>query len=84
MNEMLERVEMEVVDLEAMDRRVTVMIQHPKMPQATESVYGCMFDVAVGDCVICPPAPLWPRPFVGMVTALTGDYPAVKYLIGRL
>jgi hypothetical protein len=69
------------------DPRVMVVIQHPNMPEPFESVYGCTFEVAVGDAVLCPPAPLWPEPFIGIVTSLqdngawTGP---VKYLIRRV
>lgn len=80
------------IDLQALwdsspdeDQRVTVMIQHPKMPVPMESVYGCRFPVAVGDAVLCPPAPLHPEPFTGVVVALDGGTynGPLKYLIRK-
>jgi hypothetical protein len=45
-----------------------------------------MFEVMIGEKVIVPPAPLWPKPFVGIVTGFgSGGYTGpVKYLIGRV
>ncbi len=88
MPDLLERTDLELIDLEALtnDCRVVVLIKHPKMPQAYESTYGCRFDVAEGDMVLCPPAPLWPEPFVGMVVGIDGsDYRGpIKYLIRKV
>jgi hypothetical protein len=81
----LVRGELEIVGGD-LDQRVTVLIHHPKMPQSSEVTYGCKFEVAVGDAVLCPPSPLWPEPFTGIVTALTGGTYSgpIKYLIRRM
>jgi hypothetical protein len=81
-----EQQQLEIVDLESLERRVMVMIQHPKMPEPSECCYGSMFEVMIGEKVIVPPAPLWPKPFVGIVTGFgSGGYTGpVKYLIGRV
>ena len=68
------------------ERRVIVLIQHPNMPTASECTYGCRFPVQPGDSVLCPPAPLWKEPFVGIVVATEGstyDGP-LKYLIRKV
>lgn len=81
------------IDLQALfdsspdeERRVIVLIQHKNMPAATESTYGCRFPVEPGDSVLCPPAPLWPEPFVGIVVATSGStYKGpLKYLIRKV
>lgn len=67
------------------EQRVIVMIQHPKMPMPMESVYGCRFPVQAGDSVLCPPAPLHPEPFVGVVVGFgdNGYTGPLKYLIRK-
>lgn len=76
----------DLVELTGMEQRVMVMIQHPKMPAPFESCYGVRFEVQAGDSVLCPPAPLWPEPFVGIVTGFgDGGYKGpVKYLIRKV
>lgn len=70
------------------DRRITVMLHLPYladygMPTTIEPVYGCTFQVKIGDAVSCPPTPRGDGSWnTGVVVALDGrgyDGP-VKYV----
>lgn len=57
--------------------RITVLVTFPHLAKyghetTRELVYGCRFEVAVGDLVKCPPTRLYSRWTTGMVVALDG------------
>jgi hypothetical protein len=70
------------------DRRITVMLHLPYlkdygMPEIIYPVYGCDFQVEIGDSVLCPPTPRGDGSWnVGVVVALEGKGYAgpVKYV----
>ncbi|GAA2036517.1 hypothetical protein GCM10009720_16390 [Yaniella flava] len=58
------------------DRPITVLLNvlgRNGITRTIELTYGCMFDVAIGTAVDCPPTPYNASWTVGMVTALEGS-----------
>lgn len=57
---------------------VTVRVHLPHVAKYGQAptmalTYGCTFDVAIGDTVLCPPTPRHPKWTKGEVIALTGS-----------
>lgn len=58
--------------------RITVLLELPHLKKfgrnpTRELVYGCTFEVALGDIVSCPPTPHYGKWTTGIVVALNGD-----------
>lgn len=70
--------------------RVRVLVSLPHLAEyghetTRELVYGCTFPVRIGDAVICPPTPLFPSEFTGVVVSMdaSGYSGPIKYLVRR-
>lgn len=57
--------------------RIRVLVNLPHLEKyghepTVELVYGCQFEVSIGDAVKCPPTPLYGKWSTGIVIALDG------------
>ena len=64
------------------EQRIIVLVELPQIDDSRELAYGCKFPVSIGDAVLCPPMPLWPKWQAGIVTGFgsNGYDGPVKYV----
>ena len=72
----VDAIALEMIEVEPKDDRVVVLVDMPHVAQwgretTMELVYRAPFEVAVGDAVVCPPAPLSRgEEFTGVIVSL--------------